>query len=158
MVNNNQGGRSTYSYYDYTKNYNSRFLNKYQSHAHYWSGRGSGYMELLRMKAQRLKSNRNWMWFDIRYGTKFLYIFYMPQLFFVSGSYILTPVWRRMDERYHLRFADGEFDDIEENEPFVTYQQRKKPLTRRKYSDAIKLVYDGQEEYDYISEQPQRYR
>ena len=157
--NNNQGGgRSTYSYYDYTKQHNSRFLNKYQSHAHFWAGRGSGYMELLRMKAQRLKSNRNWMWFDIRYGTKFLYILYMPQLFFLTVSYILTPVWRRMDERYHLRFADGEFDDIEENEPFVTYQMRKKPLTRRKYSDAIKLVYDGQEEYDYVSEQPQRYR
>ena len=75
MSNNNPGGRSTYSYYDYTKQYNSRFLNKYQSHQHFWAGRGSGYMELLRMKAQRLKSNRNWMWFDIRYGTKFLYIF-----------------------------------------------------------------------------------
>ena len=111
-------------------------------------------MELLRMKAQRLKSNRNWMWFDIRYGTKFLYIFYIPQLFFLTISYILTPVWRRLDERYHIRFADGEFDDIDENEPFVTYQQRKKPLTRRKYSDSIKLVYDGQEEYDYVSEQP----
>ena len=105
-----------------------------------------------------MKSNRNWMWFDIRYGTKFLYIFYMPQLFFLTVSYILTPVWRRADERYHIRFADGEFDDIDENEPFVTYQQRKKPLTRRKYSDAVKLVYDGKEEYDYIPEQPQRYR
>ena len=111
-------------------------------------------MELLRMKAQRLKSNRNWMWFDIRYGTKFLYIFYIPQLFFLTISYILTPVWRRLDERYHIRFADGEFDDIDENEPFVTYQQRKKPLTRRKYSDSVKLVYDGQEEYDYVPEQP----
>lgn len=92
------------------------------------------------------------MWFDIRYGTKFLYIFYIPQLFFLTVSYILTPVWRRLDERYHIRFADGEFDDIDENEPFVTYQQRKKPLTRRKYSDSIKLVYDGQEEYDYVPE------
>ena len=98
------------------------------------------------------------MWFDIRYGTKFLYIFYMPQLFFLTASYILTPVWRRLDERYHIRFADGEFDDIDENEPFVTYQQIKKPLTRRKYSDAIKLVYNCEEEYDYIPEQPQRYR
>jgi len=92
------------------------------------------------------------MWFDIRYGTKFLYIFYIPQLFFLTISYILTPVWRRLDERYHIRFADGEFDDIDENEPFVTYQQRKKPLTRRKYSDSVKLVYDGQEEYDYVPE------
>lgn len=63
-----------------------------------------------------------------------------------------------MDERYHLRFADGEVDDIEEIEPFVTYQQRKKPLTRRKYSEAVKLIYGGTEEYDYISEQPLRYR
>ena len=98
------------------------------------------------------------MWFDMRYGVKFLYIFYMPQLFFVTGSYLLTPVWRRLDERYHIRFADGEFDDIEDCEPFVTYQQRKKPMTRRKYADSIKLVYDGQEDYDYASEQPQRYR
>ena len=147
-----------YSYYDYLKNHDSRFLNKYQSHAHYQAGRGSNFMELLRMKAQRLKSNRNWMWFDIRYGTKFLYVFYMPQLFFLCGSYALTPVWRRLDERYHLRFADGEIDDVEENEPFVTYQMRKKPLTRRKYADSIKIVYDGEEEYDYMSEQPQRYR
>ena len=28
-MSNNKGGRSTYSYYDYVKNYNSRFLNKY---------------------------------------------------------------------------------------------------------------------------------
>ena len=115
-------------------------------------------MELLRKKSQNMRSNRNWMWFDIRYGNKFLYMFYMPQLVYLTVFYIITPVWRRGDERYHLRFADGEFDDIDENEPFVTYQQRKKPMTRRKYSDAIKLVYDGKEEYDYISEQPQRYR
>ena len=98
------------------------------------------------------------MWFDIRYGSKFLYIIYMPQLFFLTASYAITPVWRRLDERYHLRFSDTDMDDIEENEPFVTYQLRKKPITRKKYSDAIKLVYGGKEEYDYISEQPQRYR
>ena len=149
---------TNYSYYEYTKQYSSRFLNKYQSHSHWWAGRGSNYMELLRKRAQNLRSNRNWMWFDIRYGSKFMYMFYMPQLIYLTGFYILTPVWRRADERYHLRFADGEFDDIDENEPFVVYQQRKKPMTRRKYSDAIKLVYDGKEDYDYISEQPQRYR
>ena len=115
-------------------------------------------MELLRLKAVRLKSNRNWMWFDMRYGVKFLYILYMPQLFYLVISYLLTPVWRRGDERYHLRFADGEGDDIDEVEPFVTYQQRKKPLTRRKYSDSVKLIYGGEEEYDYIPEQPLRYR
>ena len=98
------------------------------------------------------------MWFDIRYGVKFLYIFYMPQLFYLVASYALTPVWRRLDERYHLRFADGEFDDIEEIEPFVTYQQRKRPYTRRKYADSIKIVYNGEEDYDYAQEQPQRYR
>ena len=148
----------TYSYYDYVKEYKPRFLNKYQSHSHWWAGRGSNYMELLRLKSVRLKSNRNWMWFDIRYGVKFLYVFYMPQLFFVTISYTLASIWRRGDERYHIRFADGEVDDIEENEPFVTYQLRKKPLTRRKYSEAVKLVYEGSEEWDYISEQPQRYR
>ena len=154
----NNTGKSSYSYYDYTKGYDSRFLNKYQSHTHWWAGRGSGFMELLRMKAVRLKSNRNWMWFDIRYGTKFLYIIYFPQLFFITLSYLLSPVWRRNDERYHLRFADGEFDDISDVEPFVTYQPRKKPLTRRKYADAIKLVYNQNEEFDYAPEQPQRYR
>ena len=106
----------------------------------------------------RLKSNRNWMWFDVRYGTKFLYLIYIPNFLFLSVSYLLVPVWRRIDERYHLRFADGEVDDIDENEPFVTYQQRKKPVTRKRYSDAVKLIYEGKEEYDYISEQPLRYR
>ena len=53
-----------------------------------------------------------------------------------------------------MRFADGEQDDIEEVEPFVSYQERKKPLTRRKYSDTIKLIYKGQEEYDYVPDQP----
>jgi len=155
---NKSTGKSAYSYYDYTKGYDSRFLNKYQSHTHWWAGRGSGFMELLRMKAVRLKSNRNWMWFDIRYGTKFLYIIYFPQLFFITLSYLLSPVWKRNDERYHIRFADGEFDDISDVEPFVTYQLRKKPLTRRKYADAIKIVYEGNEEFDYAPEQPQRYR
>ena len=98
------------------------------------------------------------MWFDVRYGTKFLYVVYMPQLFYLVVSYMLSPVWRRTDERYHLRFAEGEGDDIDETEPFVTYQQRKKPITRRKYSDSVKLVYSGEEEYDYVPEQPLRYR
>ena len=71
---------------------------------------------------------------------------------------MLSPVWKRNDERYHIRFADGEFDDISDVEPFVTYQLRKKPMTRRKYADAIKIVYEDNEEYDYASEQPQRYR
>ena len=110
------------------------------------------------MKAVRLRSNRNWMWFDVRYGVKFLYIFYMPQLFFVSASYLLSPAYRKLDERYALRYAEGEIDELDETEPFVTYQQRKKPVTRRKYSDAVKLIYGGKEEYDYIPEMPQRYR
>ncbi len=67
-----------YSYYDYTKKYSPRFLNQYQSHTHWWAGRGSMFLELLRVKSVYLKSNRNWMWFDIRYGTKFLYMIYMP--------------------------------------------------------------------------------
>ena len=147
-----------YSYYDYVKNYDSKFLNRYQSGTHWYSGRGSHFLELLRLKAVRSRANRNWMWFDVRYGTKFLYIFYMPQLFFLTGSYLLSPVWRKLDERYALRFSEGEIDDLDETEPFVTYQQRKKPVTRRKYADTVKLVYNGQEEYDFIPEMPQRYR
>ena len=143
-------GKGSYSYYDYVKNYNSRFLNKYQSNTHWYSGRGSHFLELLRVKSVRLKSNRNWMWFDTRFGAKFLYVIYIPQLFFVSASYLLSPVWRRLDERYHLRYSEGEADDIDEIEQFVTYDQRKKPITRRKYADVVKLVYGGQEEYDFI--------
>ena len=77
---------------------------------------------------------------------------------FVSVCYLLSPVWRKLDERYNLRFAEGENDDSCENEQFVVYQQRKRPLTRRKYADAVKLCYDGKEQYDYITEQPLRYR
>ena len=62
------------------------------------------------------------MWFDVRYGVKFLYIFYMPQLFFVSASYLLSPAYRKLDERYALRYAEGEIDELDETEPFVTYQ------------------------------------
>lgn len=98
------------------------------------------------------------MWFDVRFGSKFIYLVYLPQLVFCVILYILTPVWRRLDERYHLRYGQGEDDDIEDIEPFVTYQPRKKPMTRRKYADAIKLVYGGNEELDYTPEQPQRYR
>ena len=73
---------------------------------------------------------------------------------FLTASYTLSPAWRRLDERYHLRFSEGEVDDLDEIEPFVTYQQRKKPTTRRRYADAVKLVYNGREEYDFIPEQP----
>jgi hypothetical protein len=146
------------SYYDYVKKYDSRFLNKYQSHSHWYAARSSGFMELLRMKAVRLKSNRNWMWFDVRYGVKFLYIFYMPMLFFVAGSYALTPAWRRGDERYMLRFNDVDVDETDDTENYVDYMQRKKPMTRRKYSDSIKIVYNGEEDWDYVPEAPLRYR
>ena len=73
---------------------------------------------------------------------------------FLTASYTLSPAWRRLDERYHLRFSEGEIDELDEVEPFVTYQQRKKPTTRRRYADAVKLVYNGREEYDFIPEQP----
>ena len=53
-----------------------------------------------------------------------------------------------------MRYAEGEIDDLDETEPFVTYQQRKKPVTRRKYADSVKLIYGGKEEYDFIPEQP----
>ena len=71
---------------------------------------------------------------------------------------MLSPAFRRLDERYHLRYSEGEIDELDETEPFVTYQQRKKPVTRRKYTDTVKLIYNGKEEYDFITEQPQRYR
>ena len=79
-------------------------------------------------------------------------------MFFVFFSYILTPVWRRLDERYHLRYGQGEEEDIEDLEPFVTYQQWKKPMTRKKFADAIKIIYEDREEIDYATEQPMRYR
>jgi hypothetical protein len=60
-----------------------------------------------------MKSNRNWMWFDIRYGWKFIYFIYMPNFFFVTLSYVLSPAWRKLDERYALRFSDSEGDEIE---------------------------------------------
>ena len=63
-----------------------------------------------------------------------------------------SPAYRKLDERYALRYSEGEIDELDETEPFVTYQQRKKPVTRRKYSDAVKLIYNGKEEYDYIPE------
>ena len=147
-----------HSYYDYVKGYDSKFLNRFQSGNHWYAGRGSHFLELLRLKAVRSRANRNWMWFDVRYGTKFLYIIYFPQLFFLTGSYLLSPAWRKLDERYALRYSEGEIDELDETEPFVTYQQRKKPVTRRKYTDAIKLIYNGEEEYDFVPEQPQRYR
>ena len=67
----------------------------------------SGYLELLRLKGLRVRSNRNWMWFDTRFGWKFLYIIYFPQFFFFTFSYFITPCWRRYDERYHLKFTPG---------------------------------------------------
>jgi hypothetical protein len=86
------------------------------------------------------------------------FMLYIPIFFFVTFSYVLTPAWRRLDERYHLRYGDGEDDDIEDVEPFVTYQTRKKPYTRKKYADAIKIVYGDAEDFDYATEQPLRYR
>ena len=116
-----KGQRSTYSYYDYINNYSSRFMNTYQSGRFSHLGRGSNFMELLMLRAVRLRSNSNWGWFNIRLGRKFHWFILMPQWFFVFFSYILTPVWRRTDERYHLRYGAGEEEDIEDLEPFVTY-------------------------------------
>ena len=92
------------------------------------------------------------------YTPKQNYQNYDFNLLFRTRDFFIFLIPRRADERYHIRFADGEFDDIDDCEPFVTYQQRKKPYTRRKYADAIKIVYEGEEDYDYASEQPQRYR
>ena len=98
------------------------------------------------------------MWFDLRFGQKFIYYIYMPQFIFVTVLYIFTPVWRRLDERYHLRFSSDEIDQVEENEQFVTWSMRKKPMTRKRFSEVKKVVYHEEEEFDYIPEQPLRYR
>ena len=148
----------SHSYYDYIYKYNSKFLTTYQSQSYWKNQRGSSFLEMLRLKAWRMKGNRNWMWFDVRYGNKFHTMLYIPLFFFVTFSYALTPAYRRLDERYHLRYGDGEDDDIEEVEPFVRYQSRKRPYTRRKYANAVKIVYDNAEDFDYASEQPLRYR
>ena len=148
----------TYSYYDYVKNYDSKFLNRYQSGTHWFAGRGTQFIELLRLKSVRLKSNRNWMWFDVRFGSKFLYLIYIPNFFFVTVSALLAPAWRKLDERYNLRFSDSEMDDLDDTEMFVRWDMRKKPVTRKKYSDTVKIIYNGEEEFDYVPEQPMRYR
>ena len=148
----------TYSYYDYIHKYSSRFLTKHQSQNYWRSQRGTSFIELLRLKAWRMKGNRNWMWLDIRYGAKWHVLVYIPLFLFITLSAALSPAWRKIDERYHLRYGDGEDDDIEDVEPFVAYQSRKRPYTRRKYANAIKIVYEGKEDFDYASEQPLRYR
>ena len=83
---------------------------------------------------------------------------FLPLFFFVTASAALSPAWRKIDERYHLRYGDGEDDDIEDVEHLVKYQSRKRPMTRRKYADAVKICYEGKEDLDYASEQPLRYR
>ena len=148
----------TYSYYDYIHNYSSAFLNKYQAQTYWKQQRGTAYLDLLRLKSWRLKGNRNWHWFDIRYGSKFHLLVFLPLFFFVTASAALAPAWRKIDERYHLRYGDGEDDDIEDVEHLVKYQSRKRPMTRRKYADAVKICYEGKEDLDYASEQPLRYR
>lgn len=90
-----------------------------------------------------------------------MYIIYFPQFLFFTFSYFWAPVFRRHDPRYHLKFTPGEFGGdpwAKGVDEVVTWQPRKKPMTRRKYSEMIKIVYDGQEEQDYIPEQPLRYR
>ncbi len=148
----------SYSYYDYIHKYSSRFLNKHQAQTYWKTQRGTSFIEMLRLKSWRMKGNRNWFWLDLRLGAKWHTLIYIPLFFFVTFSYALTPAWRRIDERYHLRYGDGEDDDIEDVESFVKYQSRKRPYTRRKYADAIKICYEGQEDFDYASEQPLRYR
>ena len=148
----------TYSYYDYIHKYESRFLNKYQSNTHWVVGRGTHYLEMLRLKAWRMKGNRDWHHIDYRLGPRFHLMIQLPLFFLLTGSMLLAPAWRKIDERYFLRYGDGEDDSVEEREKLVHYQSRKKPLTRRKFSNAVKIVYDDREDYDYIPLQPQRYR
>jgi hypothetical protein len=40
IIINMSNNRSSYSYYDYIKNYDSKWLGKYQSGTHWWAGRG----------------------------------------------------------------------------------------------------------------------
>lgn len=148
------------SYYDYLKRYNADYLNKHESWAHYSWGRGSNFMQLQKFRSFSLLTNRAYVMPGLRFKGFFYFagallciadvygIWYFQEIYNKYSSF----KWTLYQPWYHKECMLDE--DFGINDP----TEEKKPMTRLKYSDTVKIIYNGEEGQDFFSLRRFRYR
>lgn len=151
-----------YGYYSYLKKYSPFFIHKYECGVHASWGRGSQFLRMVEVKYALNLSQRVILFWPftlkspvVMFGAAFCCvnlwgIWYFQEIY---NKYSIHK-WTHYQPKDH---KDNLFskDDVAENiDPF----EERKPYTRMRMGDRVKMVYDGEEQRDVIARRRLRYR
>lgn len=151
-----------YSYYKYLRNYSPHFINKYENWSHFSWGRKTNFTQLQLFRSYILLTNKMTIIPGYRTKSKFYYagailcvadlwgIWFYQEIYnkYTFHKWTHYQPWMHKDTAVSKDDLDKPMDSTEE----------KRPQTRVKYSDKIKIVYDGEEQEDVLGRRRFRYR
>lgn len=150
---------SNYNYFNYLKKYSPDFLLKYESWSHRMIGRGSGIKMLTNMRAALMLTPRVFILPGLR--TKSLVYYFMAgyALALVYGIWYFQEIYNKFTIHKWIHYMPMYNKEIN-NYAAVKFDvtEEKKPITRVKYQDKIKIIYDGDDTIDPKSPRRFRYR
>lgn len=149
-----------YPYYNYLKKYDQSFLKKYEVAENRTLGRGSGFLNFVRLRSALFLTPRVFVFGSFR--TKSL-VYYIMALFLCAdlwGIWYFQEIYYKYNIHkwtgYQPWFHKDLVDKIDVG--VVDPTEEKKPFTRAKYADKIKIVYDGEDTPSTSSGRRYRYR
>lgn len=148
------------SYYNYLKKYSPEFLVKHESWAHHAWGRRSNFNQLVNFKGALVLTPRVFVLPGLRLKGLFYFLSGIVCVSELWGLWYFQEIynkytvhkWTMYQPYFHSKLAKPE--DLKILDP----SEEKKPFTRLKYQDRVKIIYDGEETPDITSQRRYRYR
>ena len=151
-----------YSYYKYLKNYNPHFINKYENWSHLAWGRRTNFDLLQQCRTYLALSTKMTIFPGLRTKSTFYYLGALICVVDMWGIWYSQEIYNKYSFHKWTHYQpwmhkDTVYSKDDLNKPLDSTEE-KKPITRMKYSDRIKIVYDGVEQEDVYGRRRYRYR
>ena len=156
MSQNNQN----WNYYNYLKKYSPRFLVKQESWTHQMWSRGSSFLQLVNFKGTLTMTNRTFIFPGYRIKSLFFFVGGLVCCIDIWGLWYFQEIYNKYTTHKWTNYQPWMHSSLLEyhNSFIVDPCEEKKPFTRLKYQDRVKIVYDGYETPDVIAQRRYRYR
>ena len=150
---------SSYNYFNYLKKYSPEYLLKYESWTHRMWGRGSAFKNLVNMRAALTLTPRVFVFPGLRTKSIVFYFMGAYACILIYGIWYFQEIYNKYTIHKWIHYNpmyNKEINDYANMKFDVT--EEKKPITRVKYQDKIKIIYDGDDTIDPKSPRRFRYR
>ena len=146
------------NYYSYLKKYSPRFIAKYETWTHHAWGRKSNFLQLVNSKGALVMTGRAFILPGIRYKNLVYYSLAAICCFDVWGIWFYQDIYNKYTYHKWNTYQPWMYKTYVPKHYEMDPLEEKKPFTRVKYQDRIKIIYDGEDNQNITSPRRLRYR